>query len=105
MRKHGIRNQKGEVAEAIQKDKERLKSPSDMTIYAPALNRTPDRNVVQLLNNSPSWKEGSNVPNQISDFVDQMRKEAEVQQPKVRSQVVEVSRNIQQSQPQPSTSR
>ena len=62
-----------------------MKSPSDMTIYAPGLMRVVEQNCVS--GNSPLSKRGvDNNVNQISKFVDQMRIDSEENRKLVESE-------------------
>ena len=75
-------------------DREMIKSPSDTTLYAPALNKTPDRNrnVLDRLNSSmvktPVQRINNDMIDNISQFVDDMRFVDEQRRRQPRSEVV-----------------
>ena len=104
LRKHGIRTESasspGKTCEKSgNTNVDKIKSPSDTTIYAPALNRTPNNKVVVPFNEMPLRRqiiqpsnEGGFVNDRVAQFVDNMRLEDEIRcsagQPRVRSEVV-----------------
>ena len=105
-----VKGQKGNVS------KEFVKSPSDTTIYAPALMKTPDNrnsgNIV-LSNNSPVSGQGdvnevnvnSNLTQDIENFIQNIRLQNSIAGPVKPCRVGANENRVQAPQPQPGTSR